>query len=326
LISETAILVKRLDHWRCGLLCLLSLLVASGCSRAPSTDAANPELAALAAKDNIQIATRNVQPRDSRIHAAACDADDLARYESLFAEEFGLYPADVIRRAGLERVVLCKELSYSGQARGAIPDFGSNTLYLDAMRGAWDPTYLRKVIHHDFFHMIDYRDDGSLYSDKDWESLNLHSFHYSNGGANAQGDSQSSVLTDRYPGFLNSYSKTGVEEDKAEVFANLMVEPNYVERRIRTDSVLRAKVAAIKRMMLQFSPDADDHFWTRVRAVRQAAAEVRSVPEAFRPMPFGYSAASTTTPPQWPLHVRIHPAGGDESVEWEPDREVLFRS
>jgi hypothetical protein len=249
-------------------LSVLVLLVTSGCSRSPSTVDANSVLTALAAKFNIQIATRDVQPRDRRIHAAACDTDELARYESLFAEEFGLYPPDVIRRVGLERVVLCKGLSYAGQARGAVPDFGSNTLYLDAVRGGWDPTYLRKVIHHDFFHMIDYRDDGSLYADKEWESLNPRGFHYGNGGANAQGDSQSSLLTDRYPGFLNSYSKTGVEEDKAEIFANLVVEPNYVERRARTDPVLRAKVSALKRRMVQFSPEADDGFWSRIAALR----------------------------------------------------------
>jgi hypothetical protein len=78
----------------------------------------------------------------------------------------------------------------------------------------------------------------------------------------------SSVLTDRWPGFLNSYSKTGVEEDKAEMYANLVVEPAYVERRAQTDAVVRAKVAAIKRLMVRFSPNADDHIWARAAALR----------------------------------------------------------
>ncbi len=194
---------------------LIVVLVGSGCSPpSPSVDATTT-LEALAKRYGIQIVTRDVQPADRRIHASPCTSGELDRYTGLFAEEFGLYPPDVIRRAQLERVVLCKDLSYGGQLRGAIPDFESKTLYLDAVRGDFNPTYQRKVIHHDFFHMIDYRDDGNLYADKEWEKLNPAGFHYGTGGANAQDDSMSSVLTDRWPGFLNSYSKTGVEEDKA---------------------------------------------------------------------------------------------------------------
>jgi hypothetical protein len=243
-------------------------LVASGCSQATSPIDAPASLSALAKKYNIQIVTRDVQLASDRIRATACTPEELNRYTDLFVKEFGVYPPDVIRRAQLERVVLCKDLSYGGQLRGAIPDFESKTLYLDAVRGFRNPTYVRKVIHHDFFHMIDYRDDGNLYADKEWEALNPAGFHYGTGGANAQDDPMSSVLTDRTPGFLNSYSKTGVEEDKAETFANLVVEPAYVERRAQTDRVVRAKVAAIKRLLTRFDPKADDEFWIRAAALR----------------------------------------------------------
>jgi hypothetical protein len=247
---------------------IMMSLVAGGCSRSPGPIEGTASLAALAREYNIRVVTRDVQPADNQIRAKACRADELDRYESLFAEEFGLYPPDVIRRVQLASVVFCKDLAYDGQLRGAIPDFESNTLYLDAVRGARSPSYLRKVIHHDFFHMIDYRDDGNLYIDKEWESLNPAGFHYGTGGANAQNDSLSSVLTDRYPGFLNSYSRTGVEEDKAEIFANLIVEPASVERRCQSDAVLRSKVAALKRLLVRFSPDADERFWARTAASR----------------------------------------------------------
>jgi hypothetical protein len=246
------------------------ILIAGGCSPEQPTSDAKTDLGALEKKYGVRVVTRDVQPTGDRIHATACIPEELARYTPLFAAEFGLYPADVIRRAQLERIVLCKDLSYGGQLRGAIPDFEGKTLYLDAVRGIEKSTYLRKVIHHDFFHMIDYRDDGNLYSDKQWEALNPAGFHYGTGGANAQGDPLSSVLTDRYPGFLNSYSKTGVEEDKAEMFANLMVEPNYVERRCRSDSVVRTKVAALKRLLARFSAEVDEQFWSRVSAIQSA--------------------------------------------------------
>ncbi len=62
-------------------------------------------------------------------------------------------------------VVRARELTFAGQRRNAIPDFEHDTLYLDVSRGAYSKSYFRKVIHHEFFHIIDYRDDGSLYND-----------------------------------------------------------------------------------------------------------------------------------------------------------------
>jgi hypothetical protein len=68
-------------------------------------------------------------------------------------------------------------------------------------------------------------------------------------------------LTDQYPGFLNHYSTTGVEEDKAEIFANLIVRTSHLERVILTDPVLDAKVKRMKKMLQDFSSDVDDSFW-----------------------------------------------------------------
>jgi hypothetical protein len=234
----------------------------------PSPAKADVRLDAVKAKYKIPIVTTDVQPAIERIRANACTGREIRRYAGLFAEEFRLYPPAAIRRAGIARVVICKDLAFGGQRRGAIPNFSDSTLYLDAVRGMYIPTYLRKVLHHDLFHMIDYSDDGELYTDKEWEALNPKGFHYGHGGKSAQSDAMSSVLTSRDPGFLNSYSKTGVEEDKAEIFANLMVAPAYVARRCRTDPVLRAKVAAMKRLLARFCPEVDERFWLRVAAFR----------------------------------------------------------
>ncbi len=247
---------------------VLAMLLAVGWPQPPLSAKADERLDAVEAKYNIPIVTSDVQPVVERIHASPCTGWELRRYAGLFAEEFSLYPPAVIRRAGIARVVICRDLALGEQRRAAIPHFGGSTLFLDAVRGIHIPIYLRRVLHHELFHMIDYRDDGDLYSDKEWEALNPKWFHYGHGGVSAQNDPMSSVLSDRYPGFLNSYSKTGVEEDKAEVFSNLMVEPAYVARRCQTDPVLRAKAAAIRRLLKRFCPDVDERFWVRVAAFR----------------------------------------------------------
>ena len=65
-------------------------------------------------------------------------------------------------------------------------------------------------------------------------------------------------------GFLEPYSTSGLEEDKAEVFANMMVAPDYVKQRAASDPVIRAKVARMKELLADFCPNMNKEFWERV--------------------------------------------------------------
>ena len=252
----------------CALLTFLAFVV-SGCadgqSHAPAVRNSRALLAQIGRTYDIQIVAPDpvfpVETIYGKIEGHVATTDEIERYTALFAREFKLYPPSLIKRTQLKRVVLCKDLAFAGQLRGAIPDFEHETLYLDVLRGGSDPLYLCKVIHHEFFHMIDYRDDGLVYVDKHWASLNPPDFNYGTGGKNAQLVADARVLTDKFPGFLNYYSTTGVEEDKAEVFANLIVDTAYVAERASTDRVLRAKVQALKELMAKFCPDVNKQFW-----------------------------------------------------------------
>ena len=92
----------------------------------------------------------------------------LDAYVGLFAREFRLYPKSLVKRAKLKQIVLCEQLAFAGQRRNAIPDFEHDTLYLEVSRGSYSKPYMRRVIHHEFFHIVDYRDDGHVYRDKRW--------------------------------------------------------------------------------------------------------------------------------------------------------------
>lgn len=240
-----------------------------------SAQLADPEsrLEELGEKYRIKIVTEGfsfpVEIGSGKIDGKDADGQDLKEYISLFVEEFSLYPPALIERSKLERIVLCGGLSFAGQYRAAIPDFANNTLYFDVSRGRNNPNYQRKVIHHEYYHIIDYRDDGLLYQDDRWAALNPADFSYGTGGKNAQHLSNTSVLTDRFPGFLNHYSTTGVEEDKAEIFANLMVEPEYVYQRASKDKVLAAKVALMKELMFDFCPAIDEKFWKKINSFKR---------------------------------------------------------
>ncbi len=138
-------------------------------------------------------------------------------------------------------------------------------------RGSSSKNYLRKVIHHEFYHIIDFYDDGHLYQDERWAALNSRDFKYGTGGRNAQGDKATSVFADKYPGFLNHYSTTGVEEDKAEIFANLIVDTAHVEARADKDEVIRLKAERMKALVSDFCPAVDNKFWATVRTTKRPA-------------------------------------------------------
>ncbi len=72
-----------------------------------------------------------------------------------------------------------------------------------------------------------------------------------------------SLLTKDYPGFLNHYSTTGVEEDKAEIFANLMVSPDVMRSWANTDKILAAKIQAMHDLLEEFCPELNGEFWSK---------------------------------------------------------------
>jgi hypothetical protein len=254
---------------------LLTLLL-SGCQRADETAPAAPlpDLQQIAKLYKIEIvaseARFSVANTYGRIEGNCAAAESLASYARLFAPEFTLYPQELVARSQLKRVVLCTDLFFAGQRRNAVPDFEHDTIYLDVSRGSYSKPYLREVIHHEFFHVIDFRDDGELYHDASWEALNPADFKYGNGGRNAQDIDTTSVLTDKWPGFLNHYSTTGVEEDKAEMFAHMIVDSAYVEQRAKNDRVIEAKVARMKALLVSFCPEMNQQFWEKVRTMERS--------------------------------------------------------
>lgn len=184
--------------------------------------------------------------------------DDALESAVRIQREFKAYPTALFARAGCERIVLCTKLAYAGQLRAAIPDWEHNTLYIDTQRGAKSPGYPEHVLHHEFFHLIDHADDGDVYRDETWSALNPTGFRYGNGGVNAQTTRNTGALTDSIPGFLTHYATTGVEEDKAELFAFSITHKDYIATRIQTDTTLRAKVTRLKVLLVDFCPDAND--------------------------------------------------------------------
>jgi hypothetical protein len=269
---------KLMRHWRmfvvAALLIALAVAVFQRANR-PADIRVDSAVARLSERLSIPIVASGtafpVRTYHGEINGRDAAPTTVASYLPILASEWELYPRAVIQKSGLRRIILCDVLAFAGQRRTAVPDFEHNDLYLDIVSGRYDEMYTRSGIHHEFFHIIDYRDDGELYADERWRQLNPADFRYGSGGKNAQDDAWASVMSNARPGFLNSYSTTGVEEDKAEVFANMIVNGKLLARRAAIDPVLHAKMQRMKELLANFCPEIDDDFWEAAGKVERPA-------------------------------------------------------
>lgn len=223
------------------------------------------QLAELATKYHLVIQTENERisartQEGTMISARKATDQGLEGFIPIFLSEFSVYPIQTIKRAGIRKIIICEGLKYGNQERAAVPDWDHGILYYDVSSDCIDPG-IRRCLHHDLFHMIDCQDDLS-FEDDSWKCLNRRGFKYGAGGEFMQ-DVSYTVLGSGSPGFLNKYCTSGVEEDKAEIFAYLMTNHKVFKERA-SDAVLQAKVNLLKKELWSFDKSFDSRFWNEI--------------------------------------------------------------
>lgn len=245
----------------------------------PPVDEVERELSLIGAKYSldIKVADRDFSTAVATpwpIRGGAPSDRDMQRYASIFVSEWKHYPRGFVTIVNLRRIILCRDLSVGGWRTAAVPGFDDGTLYFDVALGRHSEAYQRKTIHHEFFHMVDHSDDGIIKRDEEWQALNPEGFRYGSGGQMYQHDRQAGVASADVPGFLNRYATSGVEEDKAEVFASMMIDYKAVLVQSEQDSVLAKKVVMMKERVRHLCADMDDVFWEALPARPAWAAKV----------------------------------------------------
>ena len=216
------------------------------------------------------------------IHGRVAELGDIESYWPLFSSEWNVYPTELMAetKTNMKHIILCEGLEYEEpfpsrrQPRTALPDLGYTSpdqyhLYIDVVSGRHDQLYVRAVLHHEFFHIIDWVEDKSFDKDDAWNALNPPEFTYGMGGEAEQDNPFTSDLTEDPPGFLNQYSRSGLIEDKAEVFAYMVVAPQYMAERAMRDDIIRRKMHTMTKRLREFCPQLDDQFWERAGAVER---------------------------------------------------------
>jgi hypothetical protein len=194
---------------------------------------------------------------------SALQDNDLDFFLPIFFQEFSLYPISLVSKSKLKSIFFCHSLKFStenySQYRAAVPDYTDNIMSMIYCCKETSVKYIRNVIHHEFFHFLDYVEDGKIYGkDLEWESFNLIDFEYGKGGCYER---QWKPLANDKKEFLNFYSTTGVEEDKAEIFSFMMLKCRKVQD-VQNEN-LKKKFENIKSMMKKFDKEGfgSEKFW-----------------------------------------------------------------
>jgi hypothetical protein len=148
----------------------------------------------------------------------------------LLAVALDAYPYQLVIASQLHHILLCSNLTYSGEVRGAVPDISKKSLYLDIDICLFDRERFTLNIHHDFFHILDFYAFNISKLNKAW-SLIMPNFKYGSGGASMQNNHMAGMLTDNISGFITEYATSSPEEDRAEMFSHMIVNYKYVEMR-----------------------------------------------------------------------------------------------
>lgn len=193
---------------------------------------------------------------------------EVLKFLKLLQRELNKYPKTFLQRAGVKRIVVCKELSSWGYSAGAFPEPGGKAVYYDY--AACSDIHSKKTVHHELYHMIEAKFKGSLYyKDPVWAKFNDRDFKYGKGGRRFKwNDSNRKKPFHPKTGFVTPYATSALEEDKAEVYAALFVEEisACLHDWIREDEILRNKVNYMKDFLLQSFDGMGTDFWDNFSA------------------------------------------------------------
>jgi hypothetical protein len=184
---------------------------------------------------------------------APADATLVKLYRAMFIEALGSYPKKFLDEIGLRSIVLGRRITVDGTACYSFSDVEHGRLFLNLDAGSPDG-YVRRTLHHEIFHFVDFAEDGRLDEDRAWSALNPVGVLDGSGGGSMQNDSDAGRPDESLVGFVNRYATSGLAEDKAEVYASLVFDKAWMLRRSSADSILGRKVERIRTSLRRFGP------------------------------------------------------------------------
>ena len=202
------------------------------------------------------------------LNATPATKEELNLYSPLLFMEFWIYGKTFIKKSKLKKIMLFHEIISTDlyndnkkQRRAGFPEYDiTRSLMFSIMERNF--AYIRIVLHHEFFHYIDYSYDHS-FEDREWELLNQEGFEYGEGGDNER---EWIKLEKNIMGFINHYSTSALEEDRAEIYQYLISCPD--EALNNKDEIVAKKAKRMQNILNKYDlkgvGDLKNNFWSNL--------------------------------------------------------------
>jgi hypothetical protein len=179
---------------------------------------------------------KDTYPGGGRYLCGGLSSDESGAAARVIAGALARLSDESLKKLGLRYVILCSRAEATGRRIGGIPVPPLNLLMVDVGASDNDDSHLQHLFLHELYHLIEFR--FNTFQDADWQS------RFGAGYDNAYGNSAGqSALGGGGRGFLNRYAKTFPHEDRAELFASMLLNPTEVAAHINatSDGLLKDK-------------------------------------------------------------------------------------
>ena len=180
---------------------------------------------------------QDTSPGGGKYFCGAMARDAASQAGRTIAAALARLPDASLAKLRLRYVILCSRALASGQRIGGIPVPPLDLLMLDVGDSGGAGAHLQYGFLHELYHLIEFR--FNTYQDPEWQRL------FGAGYASSYaGRMSGSTLGGAKPGFLNAYAETFPHEERAELFAALVLTPAEVvaHAKARDDELLRRKI------------------------------------------------------------------------------------
>jgi hypothetical protein len=195
------------------------------------------------------------------------DVPVLLDYLKLFAEEIAKYPQRFFSNRDIRAIGFVKKFFFAGKPVEGLYESRHKIMLFNFNRNRHHPVPQRHNIHHEIYHMMALQiPDYKVNYDAVWMSYNVTGFVY--GVEQPAGKNVLNPMAPAIPGFISVYAMTSIEEDKAEIFAGLMMESQHrlMQRWSQKDEYLRKKMEYMKSFVQTYCPAMDAGYWQKLLA------------------------------------------------------------
>jgi len=180
---------------------------------------------------------KEVRPGNGKYFCGSLTKTESVKNGKIIFKALSILSDSSLKKLGMKYLILCSRTMAGGQEIGGIPVPPLNLLMLGVGGGDNNSDYLQNIFLHELYHLIEYRFNS--FNDAEWLR------RFGTGYANSyRGLMKRSSIGSGKKGFLNIYAMSFPREDRAELFANLLLMPDKVIAHIRStnDQLLKEKV------------------------------------------------------------------------------------